>query len=495
MRRYILALDQGTSSSRAVLFDGACGVVGMAQNAFPQLFPQPGWVEHDPRAIWDSQLSAAREVLAAHGVRAAQLAAIGIANQRETTILWDRATGEPLMNAIVWQDRRTAGDCTRLREAGLQDMVHDKTGLVLDAYFSATKLKWMLDHIPGARQRARRGELAFGTIDSWLVFKLSGAHVTDAGNASRTMLFNIGTLQWDPQLLALFDIPAGVLPDVVASSGVAAHTLPGVFGSAVPIAGIAGDQQAATFGQACHTPGMAKNTIGTGSFMLMNTGTRPAASRHRLLSTIGWTGAGGVTHLMEGSVFMAGATLQWLRDGLGMVDDIAEVERLAATVGDTGGVCLVPAFAGLGAPHWDAYARGAIVGLHRGTTKAHIARAALDGIACQTAEVLRAIEADAGVALCELRVDGGGAASDLLLQLMADALGVPVVRPVNTETTALGAAQLAGLGVGMWDSVSDLAGLWRASRSFEPALCHGERAARMEMWEKAVQRAAGWSYD
>ncbi|SFU77919.1 glycerol kinase GlpK [Pseudoduganella namucuonensis] len=492
MSNYVLALDQGTSSSRAVLFDGECGVVGMAQNAFRQIFPRPGWVEHDPRDIWNSQLSAARQVLDAHGVAASKIAAIGIANQRETSVLWDRATSQPLMNAIVWQDRRTADHCASLCEQGLQELVREKTGLVIDAYFSATKLKWMLDHIPGARQRAARGELAFGTIDSWLVYKLSGAHVTDASNASRTMLFNITTMQWDRRLLELFDIPASVLPEVVSSSGVIAHTLPELLGGAVPIAGLAGDQQAATFGQACHAPGMAKNTIGTGSFMLMNVGGRPAPSRHRLLSTVGWSRGSEVTHLMEGSAFMAGATLQWLREGLGIVDDVAQVERLAGTVGDADGVVLVPAFSGLGAPHWDPYARGAILGLHRGSTKAHIARAALEGIAYQTVDVLLAMEADAGVKLSELRVDGGGAKNDLLMQLMADALGVPVVRPANIETTALGAAQLAGLGVGLWDSPAELAGLWRAQHRFAPSISDDQRAERILRWREAVRRSMAW---
>ncbi|MES3025300.1 MAG: glycerol kinase GlpK [Pseudomonadota bacterium] len=488
MNTFILALDQGTSGSRAALFDRDGRLAGIAQREFRQIFPQPGWVEHNPRELWHSQLAVARQVLRETGVAASQLAAIGIANQRETTVLWDRASGQALTNAIVWQDRRTAAHCDQLRAAGHAQLVREKTGLVIDAYFSATKLAWMLEHIPGARLRALRGELAFGTIDSWLAFKLSGAHVTDPGNASRTMLFNIHTRQWDAELLDLFGIPAQLLPEVVDSSGVIAYTRPELLGAAVPIAGMAGDQQAATFGQSCHLPGAAKNTIGTGSFMLMNVGDRPVESRQRLLSTVGWTRKGRTTHLMEGSVFMAGATLQWLRDGLGIVDHVSEVEPLAATVADADGVMLIPAFAGLGAPYWDPHARGTILGLHRGSGKAHIARAALDGIAWQIADVLLVMQDDSGVTLRELRVDGGGARSNLLLQLLANALGVPVLRPVNTETTALGAAQLAGLGVGIWDNTDQLASQSVIDRCFVPETSDLQRQDGIARWRGAIGR-------
>ncbi|WP_373991311.1 glycerol kinase GlpK [Duganella sp. BuS-21] len=493
MDDYILALDQGTTSSRAVLFDAAGRVAGCAQHDIRQIFPQPGWVEHNPNELWHSQLTAAREVLERCDVSATQVRAIGLANQRETTILWDRASGQPLMNAIVWQDRRTAAYCDALRRDGYQSLIGEKTGLVIDAYFSASKLKWMLDHVPGARQRASRGELAFGTVDSWLVYKLSGAHVTDASNASRTMLFNIHTGRWDEELLALFDIQAAVMPEIVDSSGHIATASANLLGCAIPITGIAGDQQAATFGQACHQRGSAKNTIGTGSFLLMNVGDVPAPSANQLLTTVGWRLRGRTTHLIEGSVFMAGATLQWLRDGLGIVNDVSQVEQLAGMVADADGVVLVPAFSGLGAPHWDPYARGTLLGLHRGSTRHHIARAALDGIAYQTVDVLRAIEADSGVALRELRVDGGGARSDLLLQLLADALGIPVLRPVNIETTALGAAQLAGLGAGLWEGIEELESHWQVERCFTPATCADRRAWAMSRWHDAVSRSVAWA--
>jgi glycerol kinase len=495
MAEYILALDQGTTSSRALLFDGDSAVVASAQHDIRQIFPQPGWVEHDPCELWHAQLTAARDVLRRSGVAAARVRAIGVANQRETTILWDRATGQPLMNAIVWQDRRTAEFCDMLCRDGYAELIRERTGLVADAYFSASKLNWMLTHLPGARRRAERGELAFGTVDSWLVYKLSGAHVTDPGNASRTMLFNIHTGRWDKDLLALFDIPAALMPEIVDSSGRVATACADLLGHAIPITGIAGDQQAATFGQACHRPGHAKNTIGTGSFLLMNVGEAPVPSAHRLLSTVGWRASGRTTHLIEGSVFMAGATLQWLRDGLGIVRDIGEVEQLAVSVADADGVVLVPAFSGLGAPHWNPYARGTILGLHRGSTKQHIARAALDGIVWQTVDVLRAIEADSGVALRELRVDGGGARSNLLMQLLADALGIPVLRPVNIETTALGAAQLAGLGAGLWDDVAQLQDHWQVDRGFDPRMCSESRALALARWHAAVARAGQWSVD
>jgi glycerol kinase len=492
MSDYLLAIDQGTTSSRAILFDRAGRVRGMAQREFRQIFAQPGWVEHDAEEIWQNQRAVVEQVLREHAVSAADIAAIGIANQRETTLLWDRATGAPIANAIVWQDRRTAGICDRLRAGGHEPLIAAKTGLVADAYFSGTKLQWLLDHVPDARRRAERGELAFGTIDSWLAFKLTGRHVTDASNAARTMLFDIHARRWDDGLLALLDIPPAVLPEVVASSGVIGHT--GLFGAAIPVAGIAGDQQAATFGQACHRPGMAKNTYGTGCFMLMHTGSQPVASRNNLLTTVGWTigGTDAADYLLEGSVFMAGATVQWLRDGLGIIAHAGEIEALATSVADSGGVVFVPAFAGLGAPYWDAYARGTILGMTRGTTKAHIARAALESIAWQSADVLDAMQKDAALGLTELRVDGGAARNDLLMQFQADVLGVPVVRPVVTETTALGAAYLAGLAVGFWQSREEIAAQWQVERRFEPRMAAGERSARLATWRRAVERARAW---
>ncbi len=493
---YVLSLDQGTTSSRAILFDRQGRLLGMAQRAFAQHFPQPGWVEHDASEIWTSQLAVAQEVLRQQGLAAHDVAAIGITNQRETTVLWDRATGQPLAPAIVWQDRRTATACDALRAAGHEALVQHKTGLVLDAYFSATKLAWLLDHVPGARARAERGEVAFGTVDSWLVWRLTGGrvHATDPSNASRTLLFNRHTLAWDDELLALFNIPRAVLPEVRPSSGDFGVCDPALFGASIPIAGLAGDQQAATFGQACHRPGMAKNTYGTGCFMLMNAGAAPAASRHRLLGTVGWALAGQPpVHCLEGSVFMAGATVQWLRDGLQIIQNAGEVEALAASVPDSGDVCLVPAFTGLGAPHWDGHALAALLGMTRGTTRAHIARAALDAIALQSAEVFDAMTADAGVPLRELRVDGGASANNLLMQLQADALGVPVVRPSITETTALGAAYLAGLAAGVWRDTDELAALWQVDRVFEPVWGADRRQALRARWAQAVERSRGWA--
>lgn len=492
MTKYILALDQGTTSSRAILFDHGGRIRGLAQQEFPQIFPHPGWVEHDARDIWRSQLAVAQQVLKDTQVAAADIAAIGIANQRETTLLWDRKTGEPIANAIVWQDHRTAGFCDALREQGKAALFQQKTGLVIDSYFSGTKLKWLLDNTPGARSRAERGELAFGTIDAWLIFKLCGAHVTDTSNASRTLLFNIQSLKWDEELLDLLDIPHSLLPQVVPSSQLVGHTDASHFGIPIPIAGIAGDQQAATFGQACHQPGMAKNTYGTGCFMLMHTGKAAVPSKNSLLSTIGWTHGGQSDYLLEGSVFMAGAAVQWLRDGLGIIQTSAEVETLAASVPDTGGVVFVPAFAGLGTPYWDAYARGTIVGMSRGTTKAHIARATLASIAYQSADVLEAMQKDAAIELKELRVDGGAARNDLLMQFQADVLGVPVVRPVVTETTALGAAYLAGLAVNFWESQQEIAAQWQVERRFEPAMPADERMQRLITWRRAVDRAKTW---
>lgn len=497
MTKYILAFDQGTTSSRAILFDHAGQIHGIAQQEFRQIFPQPGWVAHDANEIWRSQLAVARQVLRERGVAASDIAAIGITNQRETTVLWDRATGEPIADAIVWQDRRTAELCDALRAQGKAQLFQQKTGLVIDAYFSGTKVKWLLDHIPGARAKAERGELAFGTIDSWLIHKLCGAHVTDSSNASRTLLFNIHSMQWDDELLELLDIPHTLLPQVVPGSGIIGNTDSALFGAAIPIAGIAGDQQAATFGQACHQPGMAKNTYGTGCFMLMNTGRQAITSHNNLLTTIGWTLGeklpGQSDYMLEGSVFNAGAAVQWLRDGLGIIQRSAEVEALAASVPDPGGVFVVPAFAGLGAPYWDAYARGTIVGMTRGTTKAHIARATLASIAYQSADVLEAMQKDAAIALRELRVDGGAARNDLLMQLQADVLGVPVVRPVVTETTALGAAYLAGLAIGYWQSPQEIASQWQMQRRFEPAMSADERAQQLATWRRAVDRARQWS--
>ncbi|TWO69746.1 glycerol kinase GlpK [Caenimonas sedimenti] len=499
--KYVLALDQGTTSSRAIVFDQAGLPVASAQREFRQIFPQPGWVEHDAREIWATQHAVALEAMEAAGqgkADPASFTAIGITNQRETTVLWDRATGQPVANAIVWQDRRTAPRCDQLRQQGHAALIQKKTGLVIDAYFSGTKLEWLLDHVEGARARAERGELAFGTIDSWLVWNLTGGrvHVTDASNASRTLLFNLHTQDWDEELLALLRIPRGVLPKVVPSSGVVGETEVFLLGVSLPIAGMAGDQQAATFGQACFAPGMAKNTYGTGCFMLMNTGAAPVASRNKLLTTVGWQGPAGrnrTAYCLEGSVFMAGATVQWLRDGLQVIQNAPEVESLAAQVDDTGDVYLVPAFAGLGTPDWDGYARGTLVGMTRGTTRAHIARAALEAIALQVADVFGAMSRDARIPLRELRVDGGASRNNLLMQLQADFLGVPVVRPQVTETTALGAAYLAGLATGFWPDAEVISRQWQVDRRFEPRLGEAERAAKLARWRQAVERAKGWA--
>ncbi|QGZ41284.1 glycerol kinase [Pseudoduganella flava] len=492
MKHYILALDQGTTSSRAILFDHDGHVAHCVAQEFPQHFPQPGWVEHDADDIWSSQLAVAQAVLRDAHVRPEQVRAIGIANQRETTVLWERATGRPVAPAIVWQDRRTADHCDALRAAGHADFIRERTGLELDAYFSATKLAWLLDHVPGARERAERGELCFGTVDSWLAYRLCGAHVTDVSNASRTMLFNIHLMRWDADLLALFRIPDALLPDVVSSSGEIGATHADLFGAPIPVAGIAGDQQAATFGQACHRAGMVKNTYGTGCFMLMHAGAQPAVSHQRLLSTVGWRVHTGECYLLEGSVFMGGATVQWLRDGLGIIKASSDVEPLAASVPDSGGVMLVPAFVGLGAPHWDPYARGTIVGLTRGSTAAHIARAAVEAIAYQSAELLGAMQRDAAQPVVEVRADGGAARNDLLMQFQADLLGVPVLRPRVTETTALGAAYLAGLAVRFWASEEEIAAQWQCERRFEPAMPEGRRAELLARWSRAVERAKSW---
>ena len=491
--QFILALDQGTTSARAILFDRQGNIHGLAQQEITQHYPQPGWVEHDADEIWQAQLAVARAALRDNGVSATQIAAVGITNQRETTVLWDRTTGQPLHRAIVWQDRRTAGICDDLTAAGHADLFQQRTGLVLDAYFSGTKLKWLLDHIPGACARAERGELAFGTIDCWLAWKLTGEHVTDPSNASRTLLFDIHRQCWDDELLALLGIPAILLPRLVASSGEIATISAEWLGAEIPLAGMAGDQQAATFGQACLDIGMAKNTYGTGCFLLTNTGPQPIASQHRLLTTVGWQRNGQTTYLLEGSVFMGGATVQWLRDGLGLIASAGEVETLAASVPDNGGVYLVPAHTGLGAPYWDPTSRGALFGLTRGTTRAHIARAALEAIAFQSAEVLQAMENDAGQPIREVRVDGGAARNDLLMQFQTDLLGVPVVRPKVTETTALGAAYLAGLAVGYWHDEAELTALWQAERRFAPSMAIDQREALFADWRRAIQRTLGWA--
>jgi len=491
---FILALDQGTTSSRALVFDHDGTIRGLAQKEFRQFFPAPGLVEHDAEEIWASQLGVAVEAIARAGVTAADIAAIGITNQRETTVVWERATGRPIHHAIVWQDRRTAAECDLLRVAGHEATFRAKTGLVLDPYFSGTKLAWILDNLPGARAKAEAGELAFGTIDSWLVWNLTGGerHLTDASNASRTLLFNIHDNAWDQELLELLRIPPSILPEVVDSSQIYGTTAARFLAARIPIAGMAGDQQAALFGQLCDRPGMVKNTYGTGCFMLMHTGNRPVASGQNLLTTVACRLGGQTEYALEGSVFVAGAAVQWLRDGLGIIRSSAEVEALAASVPDNGGVYLVPAFTGLGAPHWDPYARGTLVGLTRGTTAGHIARATLESIAFQTADLLQAMEADAGTPLRELRVDGGATANDLLMQFQADLLGCPVVRPQVRETTALGAAYLAGLAVGYWRDRSELGQLWQAERLFTPNMERGRAAELRHVWSRALERSKGW---
>ena len=497
MTKFILALDQGTTSSRAIVFDRGGRIIATAQKEFRQIFPQPGWVEHDPSQIWSTQLQCAQSALRQAGAKAHDVAAIGVTNQRETTVIWEQATGTPIANAIVWQDRRTADRCRELREKGAEPSVTEKTGLVLDPYFSATKIEWLLDHVPGARLRAARGELAFGTIDTWLIWNLTGGveHVTDVSNASRTLLLDLHSLEWSNEMLELFNVPRPLLPRVTASSEVIGTTVPQLFGDPIAIGGNAGDQQAATFGQACFSIGMAKNTIGTGAFMLMNVGTRPQVSKNRLLATVGWqlSHVKSTSYMLEGSVFVAGAVVQWLRDGLGLFARSDDVEALARQVDDHGDVFLVPGFAGLGAPHWDAEARGAIVGLTRGTSKAHIARAALQSIAFQSADVLSAMQRDAQQPLTEVRVDGGAARNDLLLQFQADIMGVPIVRPEVTETTALGAAYLAGLATGFWSGLDEISDLWRAQRRFEPAMRASQRDELIARWHKAVERSRSWA--
>jgi glycerol kinase len=490
--RYILALDQGTTSSRAILFDLHGSIVSSAQQEFRQIFPHPGWVEHDADEIWATQSTVVSQAI--HRARAAStdVAALGITNQRETTVVWDRSTGRPIYNAIVWQDRRTAEACDRLKRRGLEKRIRQKTGLVIDAYFSATKLQWILQNVEGAQKKAKAGQLAFGTIDTWLIWNLTGgrAHVTDPSNASRTMLFNIRTGKWDNELLRLFGVPKSMLPEVKSSSEIYGET--NLFGSSIPIAGIAGDQQAALFGQACTQPGMVKNTYGTGCFMLMNTGTKPVSSRNNLLTTVAWKIGKRTEYALEGSIFIAGAVVQWLRDGLGIIASSSEIEALATQVPDNGGVYLVPAFAGLGAPHWDQYARGLLIGLTRGSNRSHIARAALEGIAYQVADVLKAMEKDAKIRLKELRVDGGACVNNLLMQFQADLLGVPVLRPRVAETTALGAAYLAGLAVGFWKDRREIARQWQCDRRFTPVASRATRESLLSRWNEALERAKDW---
>ena len=496
MSQYILALDQGTTSSRSLVFDHAGHIVALAQKEFTQHYPQPGWVEHDPEEILATQLATARDAVAQAGLTMADIAGIGITNQRETAVVWDRATGKAIHNAIVWQDRRTADYCDGLRREGHTEDIRQRTGLEIDAYSSGTKVRWILDHVDGARSRAERGELAFGTIDSWLIWHLTGGtvHATDPSNASRTLLFNLHDLAWDPAMLDLLGVPAAMLPEVRPSSG-DFGTATALSPDAPPIAGVAGDQQSALFGQQCTRPGMVKNTYGTGCFMLMNTGTKAVMSRHRLLTTVAWQIGGETHYALEGSIFMGGATVQWLRDELDMIGDSAEIEALAAAVPDSDGVVLVPAFAGLGTPHWNGHARGTLFGLTRGSGKAHLARAALDAIAHQTVDVVRAMEADAGVAIPELRVDGGATVNNLLMQSQSDLLNISVVRPEITETTALGAAYLAGLGVGFWSNTADIQSQWAAERTFSPQLDDAERKTADHRWQRAIRATLNWAED
>ncbi|MBL8854513.1 MAG: glycerol kinase GlpK [Planctomycetaceae bacterium] len=492
--RAVLALDQGTTSSRAILFDRDGKILAVAQREFRQYFPHSGWVEHDASEIWQSQLAVARDVLQLGKLAANEIAAIGITNQRETTVVWNRHTGQPIARAIVWQDRRTATFCDSLRDGGHEQQVSQRTGLVIDPYFSGTKLRWILDHVEGARHLAQQGDLAFGTIDCWLLWNLTGGrvHATDVSNASRTMLMNLETGQWDQDLLELLEIPRSVLPEICPSSHYFGETANGLFDCPIPLGSAAGDQQAALFGQNCTRHGMAKNTYGTGCFMLMNIGDKPRCSTHQLLTSVAWRTPAGTQYALEGSVFIAGAAVQWLRDGLGIIESAAEVEALAATVPDSDDVYLVPAFAGLGAPHWDAYARGVVIGITRGTTKAHFARAALEGIAFQVADVLTAMQQDTGIRVAELRVDGGAAANSLLMQFQADLLQAPVVRPRVIETTALGAAFLAGLTVGFWNSMEEIQAVWQAERTFLPEMSEAEANRRRDRWHEALQRSRAW---
>ena len=494
MAQYIMALDAGTTSNRCILFDQEGRVRAAAQKEFPQIFPKPGWVEHDAREIWATQLGVAVEAMGKIGATAADIAAIGITNQRETTVVWDRATGEPVYNAIVWQCRRTSAYCDELKARGYAEAIRRKTGLVVDAYFSGPKIRWILDNVPGTRRRAEAGELLFGTVETWLIWLLTGGrvHVTDYSNASRTMLFNINTLDWDEELLDLMDIPRSMLPTPVPSSQVYGETDPGFFGRSIPIAGAAGDQQAALFGQACFTPGQAKNTYGTGCFLLMNTGDKPVFSSSGLVTTVAWGLGNRVSYALEGSIFVAGAAIQWLRDEMRLIDSAADSEYHAGKVADTAGCYVVPAFTGLGAPYWDQYARGAIVGLTRGVNKNHIIRATLESIAYQVSDVLEAMRADSGIALTSLKVDGGASSNNVLMQLQADILQVTVHRPVCVETTALGAAYLAGLAVDYWSSQEEIARNWAVDRTFLPAITTQERDKKLQGWKRAVTRAFDW---
>lgn len=494
MNKYILALDQGTTSSRAIVFDNRGRVVSQAQKEFRQIFPESGWVEHDPGDIWTSQASVIAEAITRIGINGKHIAAIGITNQRETTIVWDRKSGEPVYNAIVWQDRRTSAYCDTLKKEGYSNLIREKTGLVIDAYFSASKIKWILDNIKGAREKAEKGRLAFGTIDSWLVWKLTSgsSHITDITNASRTMLFNIKECCWDKELLDIFNIPETMLPEVKASSEISAHTKTTIFAHEIPVGGIAGDQQAALFGQLCIEPGMAKNTYGTGCFMLMNTGPKLIYSENRLISTIAWKIGDKVSYALEGSIFIAGAAVQWLRDQLGIIENASDIEKLALSVEDNGGLYFVPALSGLGAPHWDQYARGTMLGITRGSSRGHFARATLEGIAFQVMDVLRAMEADSGIRIKELRVDGGAAANNLLLQFQSEILQSPVVRPRHLETTALGAAYLAGLASGFWKNAEELGSHWKTDREFRPALSEDKVTIMINKWQKALSRSLSW---
>lgn len=494
MEKFILSIDQGTTSSRAIIFNHAGNIISVAQKEFTQIYPEPGWVEHDANEIWSSQAGVVAEAVLKAGLRPVDIAAIGITNQRETTVVWDRETGKPICNAIVWQDRRTAEFCNDLKEKGTDKVIREKTGLVVDAYFSATKIKWILDNVAGARDKAAAGKLAFGTIDSWLIWNFTGGktHVTDVTNASRTMLYNIHTLAWDNELLQIFNVPVSMLPEVRSSSEVFGETAGEILAAKIPIAGIAGDQQAALFGQMCIKTGMVKNTYGTGCFMLMNIGDRPVVSKNNLITTIAWKIGDKVQYALEGSIFVGGAVVQWLRDGLQIISSSSQVEELAQKVSDNGGVYVVPAFTGLGAPHWNQDARGTIVGLTRGSTSAHIARAALESIAFQTMEVLKAMEADLGVSIKELRVDGGATVNDLLMQIQSDVLQANVVRPEITETTAMGAAYLAGLAVGYWSSIEEISQQWKVNRAFEPGQ-NSDPQTLIKGWHKAVKACKAWT--
>ncbi len=490
MQKYILALDQGTTSSRAIVFDHSGKICSVAQKEFTQHFPKPGWVEHDPNEIWSSEAAVIAEAISAIDINGLDIAAIGITNQRETTIVWDIDTEEPIYNAIVWQDRRTAEYCDKLKAQGLVDKVREKTGLIIDAYFSGTKIKWILDNVPGARERAEKGKLRFGNVDSWLVWRLTRGevHCTDVTNASRTMLFNINTLQWDDDLLKLLDIPRSMMPEVKSSSEVYGHTKTTIFAHEVPIAGIAGDQQSALFGQMCLTPGSIKNTYGTGCFVMLNIGDKPLLSKNNLLTTVAWKIGDEVKYALEGSIYVGGSVVQWLRDGLGFIKSSSDVEELASSVPDSGGVYFVPALTGLAAPYWDQYARGTIVGITRGTTRAHIARAALDGIAFQTYDIAQAMARDLGAPLTELKVDGGASRNNLLMQFQSNLLGIPVVRPKITETTALGAAYLAGLAVGFWKDIDEIKSQWQVERTFNPVPENEEIENAKKGWQDAIQR-------